>query len=291
MGFGIAFSGGGVRGAAHVGVLCALEEEGLFPSAVSGTSAGSIVAGLYALGMTGREMREQVENLTREGEKLADPDYKTISGSVLELLTGKPVSLSGLLKGRRLAEYLQALTGGKNIRQLSVRTVITAVDLRSRKTIAYTNDLKDVKPMHNVVWRTDVPLSAAIRASCAVPALFEPVETEDGMCLVDGGVTDVVPVDILIAAGAKNVLGVDVSDNAPLVGPANIVEVCNRSLSILMGCLSVYRASGEKLMITPDIPENARILSFDQAAACMEAGYWEAKKLMPVIKALFQPAV
>jgi NTE family protein len=291
MGFGIAFSGGGVRGAAHVGVLCALEEERLFPSAVSGTSAGSIVAGLYALGVTGREMRAQVEKLAREGEKLADPDYPAIAGSLLELLTGKPAGLSGLLKGRRLTEYLKALTGGKNISQLSVRTVITAVDLRSRKTIAYTSDLKGVKPMRNVVWKTDVPLYTAMRASCAVPALFEPVETDDGMCLVDGGVTDVVPVDILIAAGVKDVLGVDVSDNAPLVGPANIVEVCNRSLSILMSCLSEYRASGEKLMITPAIPENAWILSFDQAVACMDAGYRETKKLMPVIKALFQPAV
>jgi NTE family protein len=289
MGFGIAFSGGGTRGAAHVGVLCALEEEGLFPTAVAGTSAGSIVAGLYALGITGKEMKDRVNELARDGAGLIDPDYFDIVGSALELLCGKAVKLPGFLKGDKLERYLEKLTQGKSISDLKMKTIITAVDLRSRKTIAYINSAQGVRPVKNVVWKTDARLSAAMRASSAVPAFFEPVET-DGLCLVDGGVTDVVPVDLLIAAGEPNVLGVDVSNNTPLSGAANIFDVCSHSLSILMSCLSEYRASGEKLMLTPPLPDTAWILTFDQMLACMDAGYRETKNQMPVIKKLFKTA-
>jgi NTE family protein len=109
-----------------------------------------------------------------------------------------------------------------------MKTIITAVDLRSRKTIACINSDRGVRPVKNVVWKSDMPLSTAMRASSAVPAFFEPVEL-DGMCLVDGGVTDVVPVDLLIAAGEPSVLGVDVSDNSPLVGEPNLFDVCDHS--------------------------------------------------------------
>jgi NTE family protein len=237
--------------------------------------------------MTGKEMKDRVYELARDGAGLIDPDYVDIIGATLELLRGKAVKLPGFLKGDKLERYLEKLTGGKSIGDLKMKTIITAVDLRSRKTIAYINAARGVRPVKNVVWKTDARLSAAMRASSAVPAFFEPVEL-DGMCLVDGGVTDVVPVDLLIAAGEPNVLGVDVSNNTPLSGEANIFDVCNHSLSILMNCLSEYRASGEKLMITPPIPDTAWILTFDQVIACMDAGYSETKKLMPVIKNVFK---
>jgi NTE family protein len=288
MSFGIALSGGGTRGAAHVGVLCALEEAGLLPSSVAGTSAGSIVGGLYALGMSPHEMKDKVTQLMKSGDALVDADYGGIFGSIVQFFRGKPLALTGFLKGDRLEKYLEELTQGKSIAALKMKTIITAVDLYTRKTIAYINAMDGVRPVRNVVWKTDVKLSAAMRASSAVPAIFQP-KVLDGMCLVDGGVTDVVPVDLLIAAGVPDVLAVDVSENTPMKPDGNILDVCNNSLSILMACLAEYRSGGEQLLITPALPETAGVLTFGEVIRCMDAGYKAAADLMPIIKRRFKP--
>ena len=288
MSFGIALSGGGARGAAHVGVMCALEDAGMLPTSVAGTSAGSIVAGMYALGMPPHVMKEKVYELAEGRVSLVDADFAGIFNSITQLFRGKPIKFTGFLKGDRLEKYLEELTHGQNIASLKMKTIITAVDLFSRKTIAYINAPDGVRPMQNVVWKTGVKLSAAMRASSAVPAIFQPT-LMDGMCLVDGGVTDVVPVDLLIAAGEPNVLAVDLSENYPMKQDGNILDICNNALSILMNCLSEYRASGETLMILPALPDTAHVLSFDEMAPCMEAGYQAVKELMPKIKRLFTP--
>lgn len=288
MSFGIALSGGGARGAAHVGVMCALEEANMLPTAVAGTSAGSIVAGLFALGMMPHEMRERVKRLAGNGGKLLDPDYAGMYQSATRLLFGKPMTYSGLFKGDKLERYLDELTNGRNMNTLKMKTVMTAVDLYSRQTIAYVNAMDGVRPFKNVLWKPNVRISAAMRASCGVPAYFQP-KLMDGFCLVDVGVTDVVPVDLLIAAGEPNVLAVDLSENYPIKAKPNFMDVCNQSLSILMSCLSEYRASGEKLMLTPALPESAGVLSFNEMTVCMDAGYRAAKDIMPKIKSIFRP--
>jgi NTE family protein len=287
MGYGLALSGGGARGAAHVGVMCALEEASMLPTSVAGTSAGSIIAGLYALGMMPHEMKEKVIELASSGSRLIDPDYAGMYKSTLQLFSGKPITLSGFLKGDKLEKYLDALTKSKNIQELKMKTIFTAVDLYSRQAIAFINSADGVRPFKNTLWKTNVRISEAMRASCAVPAYFQP-KMMGGMCLVDGGVTDVVPVDMLIAAGEPDVLAVDVSENYPLKRNPNVIDVCNHSLSILMNLLSEYRASSEKLMLTPILPETAGVLSFNEMEACMAAGYTAAKDAMPKIKKLFQ---
>ncbi|UOO36769.1 patatin-like phospholipase family protein [Oscillospiraceae bacterium CM] len=286
MRFGIALSGGGTRGAAHVGVLCALEEAGLLPTSVAGTSAGSLVAGLYALGYTPSSMKEIILKLSKSGPSLMDADYFGILRSVVQLFRKKRMTFSGFIKGDKLEKYLEGLAGGKKMTDLRMITVIAAVDLFSRKTIAYTNNRAKAVQMPNVIWKSDVQISAAMRASCAVPAVFQPKKL-DGMLLVDGGVTDIVPVDLLIAAGEKNVLGVDVNTATPMKADGNILDVCNQSLSILMSCLSGYRTSGEKLSLVPLLPDTAGLLTFEQMTACLDAGYESAKKMVPEIRRVF----
>ncbi len=287
MSFGLVLSGGGTRGAAHVGVMCALEEANMLPSSVSGTSFGSIVAGMYALGMPPHDMKEKIIKLAQEGTNLVDPDYTGILQSIVQLIRGKPMILTGFLKGSKLEKYLEELTRGRNIVELKMKTIITAVDLYTRQTIAFINTQDGVKPFKNVLWKTNVKLSEAMRASCAVPAYFQP-KLMDGMCLVDGGVTDVVPVDLLIAAGEPKVLAVDLSANYSFKENGNLIDVCNQSLSIMMSCLSEYRASGEKLMILPPLPETASVLTFNEMMACMDAGYQAANEVMPKIKSIFR---
>lgn len=286
MGFGIALSGGGTRGAAHVGVLCALEDAGLLPRSVSGTSAGSIVAGLYALGIPPHVMKEHVIRLAEDGKYLIDADYFGIILSIFQFIGRKTISFSGLIKGSKLENYLDELTESANIRDLSMKTVITAVDLCSKQTIAYINSFLGVKEVPNVRWMTDIRLSEAMHASCAVPAVFQP-KNIGTMCLVDGGVTDVVPVDLLIAAGEPNVLGVDLSENYAFHERDNIIEISTHSLEIMMSRLSGYRTTGEKLMLRPALPEGAGLLTFKEMIKCMEAGYEATQVMLPAIKQAF----
>ncbi|HHT17662.1 MAG TPA: phospholipase [Papillibacter sp.] len=284
MGFAIALSGGGARGAAHVGVLCALEEAGLYPAAVAGTSAGSIVGGMYALGMKPTQMRKYVEELAEHTKLIVDADYLGIIISAAELFMGKPITFTGFLKGDRLERYMDKLTEGKSITETKMRLIITAVDLVSRKTIAYTNTLEGVSPQKNTVWKTDVPISLAMRASSAIPAVFRPVY-EEGMVLVDGGVTDVVPVELLLGTGEEKVLSVDLSGNYPLKPRANIIDISDSSISLMLSTLTEYMTIGEKYRITPNLPETVSALSFDKMVECMEIGYEAAVQCISSIKA------
>jgi NTE family protein len=286
MAFGIALSGGGTRGAAHVGVLCALEEAGMMPRSISGTSAGSIVAGLYALGFSCRELRGIVADLSKNGVKVIDADYWGLLKSLFQFFTHEPITFSGLIKGDKLEKYLCKLTKGKSIRDVKMKTIITAVDLSRGQTIAYINSLERVKPIDSVLWKTDIKLCTAMRASCAVPAVFQPKKINK-LCLVDGGVTDVLPVDLLIAAGEDNVLAVDLAKEYHDPGCDNIIEISSHSLTVMSRRLSELVASGEKLTINPTLPKNAGLLTFKYMNRCMDAGYEATKALMPTIKKIF----
>lgn len=284
--YGIALAGGGTRGAAHVGVLLALEEAGLLPCAIAGTSAGAIVAGLYAAGLTPCELKEQVQLLTRRGNRLIDPDYGGIVRSVGQFVTGRPVSLQGLIKGKRLEQYLCSLTGGKAIRDTRLPTILPAVDIETGDTIAYTSCPHNTGALPHVRWEGDMLLCRAMRASAAVPAVFRPV-ADAGMCLVDGGITDNLPVDLLLASGIQKVLAVDVSEAYEPPERCNIIEVASHSLTIMTSRLREHMTTGEKLLLRPPLPEQAGLLTFARMMDCVAAGYEATRGEMATIAYLF----
>jgi NTE family protein len=286
MSFGISFAGGGARGAAHVGVLMALEEYSILPNSVSGASAGSVIAGLYALGMPISEMKEVVEDLSKTGNKLIDPDIFGIIRSLFCLILNRKINVSGIFKGKKFEDYLGELTRCKNIKEIKMPIVIPAVDIRSGNTIAYTNSQKTPRQINGVAWKDDVLICEAIRASCSVPAVFQPKIIEN-MCLVDGGVTDNLPVELLIAAGERKVLSVDISQNYKIPKENNIIEVAAHSLSIMRSRLNDCISSGERLLIKPKLPDEVKLLSFDRMMQCVEAGYEATISLIPTIKTVF----
>ena len=173
MGYGLALAGGGTRGAAHVGVLKALDEAGLRPEAVAGASAGGIVAGLFASGMPVARMEQAVLHLEKHGGDYLDPDFGGLLGFVPQLLAGKGVSLSGLIKGDKLLDYFFSLTGQKQMDQAVLKVVIPAVDLVSGNTICFTNS-DQVREAEHVTWEWDGYLCEAMMAGASVPAIFAP---------------------------------------------------------------------------------------------------------------------
>lgn len=286
MSFGLALSGGGSRGAAHVGVLIALEENGLIPSSISGTSAGSIVCGLYASGMDSQKLAEIVKYISQNGKYLIDIDYLGFIKSIPKLILERSINISGIIKGNKLEKYFYKLTDGKNIRQSNIKIVIPTVDIDSGYTIAYTNSLNDVKKINKLRWKDDISIAAAMRASSSVPAAFQP-RMLDGMCLVDGGVTNILPVDLLRACGEDKILAVDISKNYRSPKKNNIFEISSSSLNIMNSCLKELTSNGEKLLLKPPLPENAGLLTFEHMVECMEIGYRYTKRLIPNIKNIF----
>ena len=184
---GLALGGGAARGFAHIGVIQVLEEAGIRPDLVVGTSAGSLVAALYAAGRSGTELGALAQSMD-EGA-----------------ITDWAFPGRGLIRGEALARYVREQTGQRPIEQMKMPLGIVATDLDSGSPILFQ--------------RGDT--GAAVRASSAVPAVFQPVRI-GAREYVDGGLVSPVPVRFARQMGADLVLAVDIStppDGAPTGDP------------------------------------------------------------------------
>lgn len=287
MDFGLALAGGGTRGAAHVGVLLALEEANLFPTAIAGTSAGSIVAGLYAAGINSKDMKEIVMTLAKKGHTYLDIDYLGLIKFIPQIVFRQNISLTGFIKGNKLERYLCQLTNNMNIENTWIKTVIPTVDINSGMTIAYINSINGVSPVENVKWETSIPLCKVMMASSSVPAIFCPRKIGD-YCFVDGGVTNNLPVNLLNAAGEQNVIAVDIGADYEESHVDNIFNIATHSFNIMSTCLKDCTSTKESLLLKLALPKSAGLLTFDHMIACMQAGYDYTKAMLPSIRAVLR---
>lgn len=290
--YGLALAGGGTRGAAHVGVLTALEEAGLLPQRIAGASAGSIVAGLYAAGMNTGDMRETVRWLSKHGRSLIDPDILGIALFLPQILLGRETALKGLIKGNRLQRFLCDLTDGMEIQGNCRGLLIPAVDINSGDTVTFTNLFREVVPLsalrqEHVKWERSGLLCDIMMASSSVPAVFQPRQM-NGFLLVDGGVTNNLPVDLFISAGETRVIAVDIGEEYEMPHDYSIIETAFHSFSIMSRELKDCRSSGEILLLKPPMPRGAGLLTFECMEKCMENGYVYTKKMMPRIRRVLE---
>lgn len=184
MKIGLALSGGGVKGAAHIGVIQALEESGIKIDFIGGTSSGSIVAVLYAMGYTPEEMFRLFEYFAK---KVVEADPKYYFTSIKE---NKKIAISGLLSGENIeravkeaCEYKKV----KSIKDISFPIVIPAVDAINGKEYIFTN-----RPEENEKYISNIEICKAVRASSSFPAVYAPCKWE-GHQFLDGGILDNVP--------------------------------------------------------------------------------------------------
>jgi NTE family protein len=179
---GLALGSGAARGWAHVGVIQALEEAGIRPEIVCGSSSGALVGALYVAG--------RLEALERWGRQL---DWR-------QVLSYFDLSLhGGLIRARRLVEFLTAELAGRTIESLERTFGAVATDLATGREI----------------WLREGPLVESLRAAIALPGFITPVRV-DGRWLVDGGLVNPVPVSLCRALGADSVIAVDL--NTTLLG-------------------------------------------------------------------------
>ncbi len=207
---GLALGGGFSRAVAHIGVLKVLEEAGIRPAAIAGTSAGSIVAALYAAGWTVQEMehfsrhlspRELIDDrLTARVWRLLVHEFRHRLGKAR---AGGPL---GVLSGHRLTVFLDRVLGTLRFDDLKLPLVVTATDLISGRRMLFmpTPLCRD-----EFVRLAGVPVVLAVRASCTVPGLFEPVRLGKFL-LVDGAIREAIPAEAVRLPGIEAVVAVDV---------------------------------------------------------------------------------
>jgi NTE family protein len=206
---GLVLSGGGARGAAHIGVLKVLEEHRVPIDCIAGTSMGALVGGLYATGMSAAELERVIAEVDwsrafADRTSRADRSFRRKRDDDLYLVRSKP----GIRRGALL--FPPGLIDGQRVDLLLKRHTLPVVTQRDfdRLAIPFRAVAADIETGEGVVLgRGDLAL--AMRASMAIPAVFAPREI-DGRLLVDGGITENLPIEVARAMGADLVIAVDI---------------------------------------------------------------------------------
>jgi NTE family protein len=254
---GLVLSGGGARGAAHVGVIETLEKMHVPIDAVAGTSMGAVVGGLYAAGLSGAEIEEVFrhldwQDLLRDRAQRRDLVYRRKHDD-RDLYA--PGSL-GVRMGEGLEFPLGLVQGQKITQALRVATLpvadVSDFDRLPTPFRALATDLETGEP---VVLRSG-DLATVLRASMSAPGVLAPVQVE-GRLLVDGGLVDNLPVDLARSMGVDVLIVVDVSfPLAPIKGLQSAFDVTNQMIAIMVrrGTLaSKTRLQSRDILIEPDI--------------------------------------
>ena len=249
---GLALGGGAARGFAHIGVIQVLEEAGIKPSVVVGTSAGSIVAALYASGKGGAELQRVAEAM----EEAALTDWTL------------PIFSRGVFRGEALARYVNAQLGNRLIEQLPLPLGILATDLHTGEGVLFQ--------------RGDV--GVAVRASSAVPGIFLPVPIGQRE-FVDGGLVAPVPVGFARQMGAELVIAVDISTTPQSNPPSDAFKVLLQTFSIMGRTINNHELKGADLVVRPSL---SGVGSSDFAARrrSIEAGRAAMQALLPRLRQL-----
>ncbi|HJV49892.1 MAG TPA: patatin-like phospholipase family protein [Noviherbaspirillum sp.] len=246
---GLALGGGAARGFAHIGVIKALEAQGIVPDIVVGTSAGSVVGALYAAGNNGFALH-----------KLAlEMDEATISDWSLPFFS----KATGVLKGEALQSYVNKAVNNVPLEKLKIPFGAVATDLNSGQPILFRRG----------------NTGTAVRASSSVPSVFQPVRI-GSHTYVDGGLVSPVPVRFAREMGADFVIAVNISAQPEAQQAASSLEILLQTFAIMGQSINQYELKEADIVIQPrlgnmkgnDFPgRNTAILAGEQATAAVMA--------------------
>jgi NTE family protein len=248
---GLALGGGAARGFAHIGVIQVLEEAGIHPVLVTGTSAGSLVAAIYASGKSGPQLQQVAEAM----EEASMADWTL------------PLFSRGMLRGEALARYVNTQVRSKRIEDMPLPLGIVATDLNSGQSVIFQ--------------RGDT--GTAVRASSAVPAVFQPVLIS-GHEYVDGGLVSPVPVRAARAMGAEFVIAVDISSAPEGNLAGGTLEILLQTFAIMGKSINFFELREADVVVRPAL-KNVSGADFGARKRSIEAGRQAMLLVLPQLQA------
>ena len=271
----LVLAGGAARGLAHIGVLNGLEDAGFpKPSLVVGTSIGAIIGSCYACGMSPKELKrfaieefDITDYLDSFVFKLDGPVGRVIqTGQALASLAGKP----GVDSGNRVLELMEKLTAGKTFEETEIPFRCNAVDLYTGREIVFKSG----------------SVARAVRASMSLPVFFEPL-IYNGMCLVDGGLFDNIPVSIARNEGFDRVIAVNVNCFLPLKERdlKNGQQIIYRSIESMFHTMSETKVQAD---LTLNATDDSSLVSFMRQRQLIHLGEKTVKENMKALGNFFK---
>lgn len=266
---GLALAGGGIRGIAHAGVIKALEELKISIDIIGGTSSGSLIGGLYAMGYSPSDIYELFKKYAKNATYI---EPKKITSCVYNFIKFKKFTVKGLKTGEEIEiEYNKLATkkGIKNISDISMPLVIPAVDLYSCKEYVFTSKIPKGEE-DGKQYILNASIGTAVRASSSFPIVFSPCEYEKHVFL-DGGILDNIPINEVKKQGADKVIAITF-DGDEVNNNSNLMDLGMKIIDIMGAKISEENIEMADEIIT--IPSGGvSLLDTDKIEFYYESGY------------------
>lgn len=282
MKLGLCLAGGGVKGAAHIGVLKAFEEENIKFEYLAGTSSGSIIATMYSMGYNSEEIYELFKEYCK---KIKYVDGLNFFSIIIGLLFERKLKITGLNNGKKLENIIENVCKKKNIYYISEikkKLIIPSVDLNDGKIYFFSSINNNRGYSDKIIYINDIEIWRAVRASCSYPGVFTPCDY-NGTKLIDGGIRENVPWRELKEIGVDKIISVIFTKQIKKKDDKNIIDVVSNSIDILCHELSNYELDGADFLLkinTPDIS----LLDTSKTDYLYKIGYEQTKEKMKTIK-------
>lgn len=280
MKLGLALSGGGIRGIAHAGVLKALEENDIKIDAIGGTSSGSIIATLYAMGYSPYYIYILFKKYAKD---LVNQNTISKVTNIGSFMANKKASFQGFYSGEEIEECFNNIAARKGIKTISdikMPIVIPTVDVQNSKKYVITNNIPE-KTCSNTEYINNIGIGKAIRASCSFPVFFSPCEYNEHKFL-DGGILDNFPTIEVRHQGADKMLTVNFKAD-DIEESSNIMDIVMRTIDIMGNKISEENISSSDMVLTIQTDKTG-LLETEKLDACYKYGYRQTINQIDKIK-------
>ena len=269
MKIGIALSGGGIRGIAHAGVLKALEDNDIKVDIIGGTSAGSMIASLYAMGYSPNYIFLLFKKYAKD---IAALNTKPILSGIQKYFFNNKKVLTGFKDGEIIEIVYNKLAhrkGIKSINQIKMPIVIPSVDITESKEYIFTNQIpKETEDISQYI--TDISIGKAVRASSSFPAVFTPCLMETH-AFMDGGTLDNIPVNEVKKQGADKVIAVKF-DADTIDENSNIMDIVMKTIDIMGNKISEESLEMSDFVLNV-YTDKVGLLDVEKLDSCYKYGY------------------
>lgn len=281
MKLGVALSGGGIRGIAHAGALKALEDNGIKIDVIGGTSSGSLVASLYAMGYSPYYIYILFKRYAKD---IVEINSAPIISGIGNFMMNKKVCIAGLKTGEALEKAYDNIATRKGVKKIGDITkmplVIPTVDVKLSKEYIFTNHIPE-RCEDKSQYITNISVGKAVRASSSFPAVFCPCDFENHKFL-DGGILDNIPVLEVKKQGADKVIAINFKAD-DVNKDSNMMDIAMRTIDIMGNKISEESLEQSDFVLTISTDKTG-LLDIEKLDKCYQYGYQAAMQNLNKMK-------